>query len=123
MNTQELIQKVDQSMERQCRERGFASPVDVLIEIGMLSRENHDEWRKGRIPFLERACAGNLSKLDSVLREMSIYGRKHGLKPSFSFYKQGGGKGKQLRFSKSGSPALEKRYATHFVAPREPADG
>ena len=38
MNNGELIAKVRSSMYRQCRERGFAAPVDVLMEIGVLPK-------------------------------------------------------------------------------------
>ena len=38
MNDGELIAKVRSSMYRQCRERGFAAPVDVLMEIGVLPK-------------------------------------------------------------------------------------
>jgi hypothetical protein len=53
---------------------------------------------------------------------MQEYGKKQGLKESFTYYKRWGSKGKdtvKLRFSKSGNETVEKIYATHFVKNKE----
>ena len=42
MNNKELIGKVNSAMYRQCRDRGFAAPVDVLMEIGYLSKKDYE---------------------------------------------------------------------------------
>ena len=124
MNTSELIKKVNASMSRQCNERGYATPVDVLMDIGALSKKSYEDWRYGRIDYLERVCTMNLHKLSSVLHQMKVYAGKAGLKPSFCYYKRWGVKKKNgqghkpvipLRFSKSGNEYIERTYATHFV--------
>lgn len=124
MNDRELIGKVHSDVYHQCRSRGYAAPVDVLMEVGYLSKQDHENWRYGRVDYLERVCKANLSKLSLVMREMRSYAAKAGLKPSFCYYKQWATKKKNgqgrrpvipLRFSKSNDPEIEKRYATHFV--------
>ena len=124
MNNQELVAKVNSSMYRQCRDRGFAAPVDVLMDIGILQKDKYEDWRFGRVSYLERVCAINLHKLSTVRHQMRVYAQKAGLKPSFCYYKQWGtkkkgGQGRKpvipLRFSKSGNPDVERWYATHFV--------
>ena len=131
MNNQELIAKVNSSMYRQCRDRGFAAPVDVLMDIGVLQKDKYDDWRFGRIPYLERVCMVNLGKLSTLRHQMRVYAQKAGLKPSFCYYKQWGTKKKDgqgrkpvilLRFSKSGDPEVEKWYATHFVDTKRVAE-
>lgn len=131
MNNQELIAKVNSSMYRQCRDWGFAAPVDVLMDIGVLQKDKYDDWRFGRIPYLERVCMVNLGKLSTVRHQMRVYAQKAGLKPSFCYYKQWGTKKKDgqgrkpvilLRFSKSGDPEVEKWYATHFVDTKRVAE-
>ena len=108
----------------QCRDRGFATPVDVLMDIGVLQKDKYEDWRFGRISYLERVCTINLHKLSTVRHQMRVYAQKAGLKPSFCYYKQWGTKKKDgqgrkpvipLRFSKSGNPDVERWYATHFV--------
>lgn len=124
MNNRELAGKVHSAVYLQCRSRGFAAPVDVLMEVGYLSKQDYENWRYGRVDYLERVCKANLSKLSLVMREMRSYAAKAGLKPSFCYYKQWGTKKKNgqgrkpvipLRFSKSGDPEIERQYATHFV--------
>ena len=124
VNNVELAAKVRSAVYLQCRKRGFAAPVDVLMEVGYLSKQDYENWRYGRVDYLERVCKANLSKLSLVMREMRSYAAKAGLKPSFCYYKRWGTKKKKgqgrkpvipLRFSKSGDAEIERRYATHFV--------
>ena len=110
-----IIDKINDSMYRQCKRRGFASPVDVMIDIGVLDKKKYDDWRHGRVPYLEAVCTVNLHKLSEIMKIVRAYAAANGLKPSFTDYKQIGAKDRKLRFSKSGNPAIEKAYATHYV--------
>ena len=83
MNNRELTGKVNSAMYRQCRDRGYAAPVDVLMEIGYLSKKDYENWRYGRVSYLERVCMANLSKLSTVMHQMRVYAKKAELKPSF----------------------------------------
>ena len=122
MNNADLIPKVHNAMYQQCQKRGYAAPVDVLMDIGVLPKNKYEEWRYGRVPYLESVCTVNLSKLSFIMKQMRVYAEKAGLKPSFCYYRQWGTKKKkghretvQLRFSRSGNPEIEKSYATHYV--------
>ena len=110
-----LIGKVHDSMYRQCKSRGFAAPADVLMDIGVLDKKKYDDWRHGRVPYLEAVCSVNLHKLSEIMKVVRAYAAANGLKPSFTDYRQVGSKDRKLRFSKSGSPAIEKAYSTHYV--------
>ena len=124
MKESEWIGKICSSMELQCKKRGYAAPVDVLMDIGVLPKQKYENWRNGRVDYLERVCTVNLRKLSFIMHQMRVYAQKTGLKPSFCYYKRWGVKKKNgqghkpvipLRFSKSGDPEIERRYATHFV--------
>lgn len=124
MTEKELIGKVHSAVYHQCQRRGYATPVDVLMEIGVLPKQKYEDWRFGRVDYLERVCTVNLRKLSFIMHRMRVYAQKTGLKPSFCYYKQWGVKKKNgqghkpvipLRFSKSGNLEIEKWYATHFV--------
>ena len=117
MNNEKLIKKVDVAISDQCYKRGYAAPVDVLLQIGVLSKEKYKEWQFGHVDYLERVCNTNLSKLSLILHEIRVCARKKQLKPSVSDYKQWGKKNKKipLRFSKYGNPEIEKQYSTHYV--------
>lgn len=124
MTDAELISAVHSAMYHQCQNRGYAAPVDVLMDIGVLPKKKYEDWRFGRVSYLEGVCTVNLRKLSFVMHQMRAYAKKAELKPSFCYYKQWGVKKKNgqghkpvvpLRFSKSGSPEIEKSYTKHFV--------
>ena len=118
MRDSELAGKVHSAVYHQCQRRGYAAPVDVLMEIGVLPKQKYEEWRYGKIPYLEQVCTCNLRQLSAVMGQIRRYAQKTGLKPSFCYYKRWGVKkkhGHKLRFSKSGKPEIERAYATHYV--------
>ncbi|MCD8053707.1 MAG: hypothetical protein LUF00_06630 [Lachnospiraceae bacterium] len=124
MKDSELIGKVHSSVYHQCQKRGYAAPVDVLMDVGVLDKKKYEDWRYGRVPYLEAVCICNLRQLSFIMAQIRAYAKKAGYKPSFCYYKQWGMKKKngqghkpvrQLRFSKSGNPEIEKAYATHYV--------
>ena len=118
INQNELVKAVSSSMYHQMKDKGYATAVDTLMDMHILSKQDYESWRNGRVPYLEKVCNINLKKLDSVLKEMKRYADRNGLKPSFTCYKQWGIKNKptiKLRFSKTGNEYMEKLYATHYV--------
>ena len=124
MNEKELTGKIHSSMYHQLQVRGYAAPVDVLIDTGILPKQKYEDWRFGRVDYLERVCTVNLRKLSFILHQIRVFAQKTGLKPSFCYYKRLGVRRKNgighkpvipLQFSKSGSLEIERSYATHFV--------
>jgi len=133
MNNGEIIGQVHNSIYHQIQKTGMAVPVQVLMDLGVLSASDYENWRNGRVDYLERVCKVNLHKLAFIMKEVRAYARKNNLKPSWTFYKQWGRKGKKpsvkLRFSKSGDENIERNYATHYISPermsalKQPMDG
>lgn len=122
-----MVVKIHSSMYQQLKKRGYATPVDVLMDLEILSKKDYELWRNGKIPYLEKTCNINLKKLSMILHEMRVYAKKSDLNPSYTVYKQWAVKKRneqgrkpviKLRFSKSGSDDIEKWYATHFVDTR-----
>jgi len=92
------------------------APSDVLIQMGNLSQKNYEAWRKGQVPYLERAFEGSLSKANRILRIIGFHAHDLNMVPRQTVYHQWGkGKNRLLRFSKSGDPNLEKAYSRHYV--------
>ena len=87
MNENELIGKIHSSMYYQLQSRGYAAPVDVLIDTGILPKQKYEDWRFGRVRYLEAVCNANLKRLSFVLRQMRVYAQAHGLKPSFCYFR------------------------------------
>ncbi len=130
MTDSESIGKIHSAVYHQSQQRGYAVPVDVLMEVGVLSKQKYEEWRYGKVSYLEQVCTCNLRKLSFIMNQIRKYAEKSNLKPSYCYYKQWGTKvrsasaskrGKKrkpvisLRFSKSGKEDIERAYATHFV--------
>lgn len=101
------------------RQKGYVSVVDVLVEMKRLTPAHLEDWRFGRIPYLERVVQGNLSKLSLIGREIRSVAQAQGLTPSVTVYRKGGkGPKRTIRFSKSGEPSVERAYATHWLSKR-----
>lgn len=109
-----MARAVDGLLERE----NVVAPVDVLVGIGILTRERLEDWRRGRVPYLERVINCNLSRLSRLLRLLRFHAHDLNLKPCWTAYMRWGKGPKQpLRFTKTGDSNLEKAYATHFVWP------
>jgi hypothetical protein len=98
------------------QEKGFVSPIDLLVKMERIAPKQVEEWRFGRIPYLERAVMGNLSKLNHILMTLRKFAKEQNLKPSKTVYMSWGkGPKQRLRFSKTGSQYMEDLYSTHYV--------
>lgn len=84
----------------------------------MLEPKHLDDWRFGRVPYLERVVRGNLSRLSRLLRILRFHAHDLNLAPSITAYvRWGKGPKQRLRFTKTGDPKLEEAYTRHFVWP------
>ena len=94
------------------------APVDVLVRMGLLAPDRLEQWRLGRIAYLEQVVDGNLTRLSRLLRILRFHAHELKLVPSMTVYvSQGTRRRLRLRFTKSGQAAIEKAYARHFVWP------
>lgn len=116
MNKHNIIGQIHNSMYQNIKKKGYAAPVDVLMDMDVLSKKDYEDWRFGRVEYLERVCRVNLRVLSGIMKEIRAYATKNQLKPSWTWYHQWGKqKDKKLRFSKSRDERIEQHYATHFV--------
>src|ERR1700691_4628498 len=49
------------------QKNGRITYPELFIEMGILSEKNLLDWRKGRVPFLERVIVCNLTKLARIM--------------------------------------------------------
>jgi hypothetical protein len=104
-----LERRVVEAAEGALAERKYVTPIDVLVGLGWLQPRRVDEWRQGRVDYLERVTQANVRKQS---RAMSIFRRwatSRGLKPSETGYVARSRDRRKLRFSKSGDPADRAR--------------
>lgn len=116
MNRYNLHKRVWECAGQLIAEKGYVSPVDLLVKMERLTPQQVEDWRFRRVPYLERVAIGNLSKMNTVLLALREFARAAELKASLTVYiSWGKGPKQRLRFSKHGSPSVEEMYATHYV--------
>ena len=87
------------------QEKGYISPVDLLITMDRITIRQVEDWRFKRITYLERVIIGNLTKLNYILEVLRKFAQEQKLQPSVTVYKSWGkGPKKWLQFSKTGNP-------------------
>ena len=116
-NSAKLEQRVVRAAEAALAERQFVSAVDVLVGIGWLAPSHVEEWRQGRVEYLERVTQANLAKLSAAMKCFRTWATSRGLVPSETVYVARTRDRRPLRFSKSGNLDIERAYRTHWVSP------
>lgn len=113
-----LYPKIVRVVDSLLKEDKAVAPVDVLVGMGLLEPKRLEEWRFGRVPYLEHVINCNLSRLSKLLRILRFHAHDLNLKTSWTPYMRWGkGPKQRLRFSKTGDPGMEEAYATHLVWP------
>ncbi|MGZ8443552.1 MAG: hypothetical protein ACXWW4_04590 [Candidatus Binatia bacterium] len=114
--TDKYYSKIVKAVDAELQSRNFVTPIEVFISMGLLERRDVENWRAGRIEYLEHVVGCNLAKASRILRILRFHAHDLNLKPSMTVYKRKtAGEKIPLRFSKSGEKNLEEAYARHFV--------
>lgn len=117
-NRQELEARVIRAAETALSRKQFVSAIDVFCGMDRLSAKQVDDWRKGRIDFLERVIQGNMRKISLSMAIFRRWARDKKLQPRETGYVRRTRSGRiPLQFSKSGDPQIEKSYRTHYKYP------
>jgi hypothetical protein len=111
-----LKDRVARAAEHALAAQQFVSAIDVLTGIGWLAPSHVDAWRQGRLPDLESAVNAGLGKVGTALRSFASWAEQRGLRPSETTYLARTRDRRPLRFSRSGEPALERAYRTHWFS-------
>lgn len=70
LNRQELIRQANSAASKLLNEKGYISLVEVLMEMGKLSKADYENWRFRRVPYLEKVITLNLSQINFILRTL-----------------------------------------------------
>lgn len=113
-----LFPRIERAVAAILAEGKVVAPVDVLVGMDLLSSEGLEDWRRGRVPYLEKVIDCNLTRLSRLLRILRFHAHDLNLVPSVTVYNRWGkGPRRALCFTKTGEPRLEEAYARHFVWP------
>lgn len=116
MNNIELEKEIKKRGQTLIYEKGYICAIDILLRLNYLSKKDYEDWRFGRVTYLEKVCRLSLSKLsfiNKVIRKMAIDLQLD--KSWTAYYQYGKGIKRKLTFSKSGNPGIEDAYATHYI--------
>ncbi len=112
-----LYPRIARVVEQILREGKVVAPVDVLVRMDLLRPERLEDWRFGRVPYLERVIQMRLSRLSKLLRILRFHAGNLNLVPSITVYARWGkGPRERLRFTKTGEPRLEDLLQALCVA-------
>ncbi|HEY2527154.1 MAG TPA: hypothetical protein VGJ20_04255 [Xanthobacteraceae bacterium] len=112
-----LADRVTKAAEAALAARHFVSAIDVLVGIGWLDPEAVEHWRRGQIDHLEKVVRTNLPRISETMKLFRSWATARGLSASQTVYVARTPLRQTLRFSRSGNPAIEALYRTHWVSP------
>jgi len=115
-NHKKLDDRVIRAAEAALAAQKYVSPVDVLVGIGWLDPGALKRWQQGRVEYLEGVVQTNLPRISEAMRLFRSWAAAKGLIPSETSYIARTPLRQTLRFSKSGSPTIEKLYRTHWIS-------
>ena len=115
-NRDKLRQRVVRAAEAALAVQHYCSPIDVLVGIGWLDAGTLKRWRHGQIDYLEAAIQTNLPRISAAMTLFRAWATAKGLTASETDYVARHPDRRPLRFSKSGAPAIEKLYRTHWIS-------
>jgi hypothetical protein len=108
--------RVVKAAEAALAAQGYVSPIDVLVGIGWLDVLTVERWRRGQIDCLERAVRTNLPRISEAMKLFRSWATERNLSASLTDYVARKPQRQTLRFSRSGDPAIEALYRTHWVS-------
>jgi len=117
-NRQALAARVAKAAADYLEKYGSVSAIDVMIGIGWLNASHVVDWRSRRIPYLERCIHSNLKRISVAMRQFAAWAKNAGLHPAPINSVARTAAREQLRFSKSGEPAIERAWRTIWVSPK-----
>ena len=112
-----LADRVAKAAEAALATRHYVSAIDVLVGIGWLDATELERWRRGQIECLEAVVRTNLPRILEAMRLFRSWATARGMLASEITYVARTPRRQTLRFSRSGNPAIETSYRTHWVSP------
>jgi hypothetical protein len=111
-----LADRVARAAEAALAAQDYVSPLDVLLGIGWLDPNTARRWQQGQIDCVEEALQTNPARIAEAMELLRSWAADKGLLPSETDYVARTPQRPTLRFSRSGDPAVERLYRTHWVS-------
>jgi hypothetical protein len=111
-----LNERVTRAAETALAVQDYVSAIDVLAGIGWLDHSALKRWQLGQIACLEESIQTNPSRVSEAMKLFRLWATVKGLSASETDYVARTPARQPLRFSRSGEPAIEKLYRTHWMS-------
>ena len=115
-NRKRLSERVIKAADAALATQKYVSPLNVLVGIGWLDPGAVKRWQQGQIDYLEAVIRTNLPRISEAMKLFRSWAAAQGLTASETHYVARTPSRETLRFSKSGNPAIEKLYRTHWIS-------
>lgn len=115
MNDKDLEKKIKEEMEREIGEKGECSPAGLMMALGCLEKGAFEDWRRGRISYLEKSIKLGPQKTLRLMAVMSAHAKKEGYKAKSIDDYLLPGTDNRLRFSRTGNEVIEAQFATVYI--------
>lgn len=89
----------------------------MLIGLRWLHPSHVDQWRKGRIAYLEQILSIGPDRVDEARKLFEDWAARRGLVPSETPYVSSTRDRRPLPFTRDEDEAVERAYRTHWVSP------
>jgi len=116
-NRRALADRVIEAAEASLATQHYVGTIDVLVGIGWLDAGAVKHWQQGRTDCLESAIQTNPTRIAEAMTLFRSWATGKGLIASEAYYVACTPQRQMLRFSRSGDPALEQSYRTHWASP------
>jgi hypothetical protein len=108
--------RVEAAAREALAEQRYVSAVDVLAAIGWIHPVNVERWRSGRLSALDVVMEVGPQRIAEAADALRAWALGEGLEPAEVTYVAGTPDRRELRFTASGSPELERSLRVHWSA-------
>ena len=119
MNFAKIKERVIRSAELALNDQQHVNAIEVFLRMGWLQFVHVQDWKRGKIPFLEMYIEINPERMAYAMECFQEWACKKGLEPSqVGYLARTSGAKKELQFSENRDPQIELFYRTHFISPQ-----
>jgi len=79
-----LFPRLERTVDKILARGKIVVPIDVLVGMGLLEPAKLEDWRRGRVPYLEMVISCNLTRLSRLLRILRFHAHDLNLSPSIT---------------------------------------
>ena len=119
-NCANLAERVVRTAETTLAIEDAVSAIDMLRGLGWLNASVVDAWRQGRVDCIEAAIQASPMRLAEAMELFRSWATEKGLIACEADYVARTPQRQGLRFSRSGDPAVERLFRTHWASPKIP---